>query len=147
MTKGTMKKAVIAAALLAASTCGTIFAQGPIQKRIDFNINVPYQVQMGGYMLPAGDYVLRQVSANDLNLFALYSGKYMMHSPVAMIRTTRIDYSASGRWPEKTNLKLNIDESGGQATPVLRGWDIPGEDGWQVISVVARHKSLMARAR
>ena len=102
---------------------------------------------MGGYMLPAGDYVLRQVNANDPNLFALFPGKYMRHSPVAMIRTTRIDYYASNHYPEHTRLALNIDEGRGGATPVLRGWNIPGEDGWQVIAVVQRNKHFMARAR
>src|SRR5215831_14730011 len=129
MTRTATRIGALAAVLIATAMVSTAFAQGPIQKRIDFNINVPFQVRMGGYLLPAGDYVLRQVSANDLNLFALFPGKYMMHSPVAMIRTTRIDYYSSGRWPSKTNLLLNIDEMGGQATPVLRGWNIPGEDG------------------
>jgi hypothetical protein len=147
MTSTMTKKGAVATILLFAASISTAFAQGPIQKRIDFNINVPYELQVGGYLLPAGDYVLRQVSANDLNLFALYPGKYMMHSPVAMIRTVRIDYYASGHYPEHTNIQLSIDESGNAATPVLRGWTIPGEDGWQVISVVPRHKSVLARVR
>ena len=147
MTKTMMRTGAVAAILVMVGMVSTAFGQGPIQKRIDFNINVPFEVQIGGYLLPAGDYVLRQVSANDLNLFALYPGRHMMHSPVAMIRTTRIDYYASGRYPEHTNIKLNIDEGSSEATPVLRGWNIPGDDGWQVIAVVPRHKGLMARAR
>src|SRR5215831_2798983 len=147
MTRTATRIGALAAVLIATAMVSTAFAQGPIQKRIDFNINVPYEVQMGGYLLPAGDYVLRQVSANDLNLFALYPGRHMMHSPVAMIRTTRIDYYASGRWPEHTNIKLNIDEGSSEATPVLRGWNIPGDDGWQVVAVVPRHKAFMAKAR
>jgi hypothetical protein len=146
MTKTMMMKGAVAAILLIAAMLPTAFAQGPIQKRVDFNINVSFQVKVGSYMLPAGDYVLHQVSADDLNLFALYPGKSMRHSPVAMIRTVRVDHYASGRYPEKANIKLNIDESGNEATPVLRGWNVPGDDGWQVISVVPRHKNMLARA-
>jgi hypothetical protein len=147
MTKTMMRKGAVAAILIVAAMLSTAFAQGPTLKRIDFNINVPFEVKVGAYMLPAGDYVLHQVSANDLNLFALYPGKHMMHSPVAMIRTVRVSYQSSGRYPERANIKLNIDESSNEATPVLRGWNVPGDDGWQVISVVPRHKSMLARAR
>jgi len=146
MTKTTVGKGAVAAILVIAAMLSTAFAQGPIQKRIDFNINVPFEVKVGGYMLPAGDYVIHQVSANDLNLFALYPGRSMRHSPVAMIRTVRVDYYASGRYPERANVKLNIDESNNEATPVLRGWNVPGDDGWQVVSVVPRDKSMLARA-
>jgi hypothetical protein len=146
MTKRTIRRSAAGAILGIAAMLSTAFAQGPIQKRIDFNINVPFEVKIGGYLLPAGDYVLRQVSADDLNLFALFPGKHMMHSPVAMIRTVRVDHFSRGRYPEKTNIKLNIDESTNDATPVLRGWNVPGDDGWQVISVVPRHKNMLARA-
>src|SRR5262245_45665644 len=79
---------------------GTIFGQGPLQKRINFSINTPYALRMGEYMLPPGNYVLRQVLQNDLNLFALYP-EDLTNEPIAMIRTVRIDYQA-GRYPDDT---------------------------------------------
>jgi hypothetical protein len=31
------------------------------------------------------------------------------------------------------------EESSTPALPVVTGWEIPGEDGWEIISVVSRH--------
>src|SRR5438105_553575 len=95
-------KGMLAAVLMTAAVATTAFGQGPLQKRVDFSINVPYAVRMGNYILPAGDYVLHQVMMNDLNLFALHP-RDLTHEPIAMIRTTRIEYQAT-RYPEKTKL-------------------------------------------
>ena len=59
MTTTRKRKAAAAAILIIAAMLSPAFAQGPLERRIDFNINVPVGVQMGGYLLPAGDYVLR----------------------------------------------------------------------------------------
>jgi len=140
-----VKRGVVASVMILAASLGMALAQGPLRKQVNYDINVPYAMRMANYMLPAGHYVLKQVSNNDLNLFALYQGD-MMHSPIAMIRTTRIEYS-NGRWPEKTRMLLTIDESSLDAHPVLRGWNIPGEAGWEVITVVPRHSRLLTRIR
>src|SRR5579862_9564460 len=104
-----LRRSLVPAVVLMMAALSTTNGQGPLQKQINFNINVPYALTMGDYVLPAGNYVLRQVSENDLDLFALYEGKHMMHSPVAMIRTIRVEYGHA-RWPEKTKLFLDIDE-------------------------------------
>jgi hypothetical protein len=139
------RKSWLAAILMIAATASMAFAQGPLQKRINYTINVDYSVRMGDYLLPPGQYVLYEISANDPNLFALYR-EDMTHSPIAMIRTTRIDYSGS-RYPGKTRMLLDIDESSSDLHPVIQGWNIPGEDGWQIISVVAKDKHVMTRVR
>ena len=69
----------------------------------------------------------------------------MTHAPIAMINTTRISYSAAGRYPGKTRLLMNTDESWPQRYPVLEGWNIPGDDGWEVIGGVARLRGLNTR--
>jgi len=127
-----------------AAMMATAFAQGPIQKRIDFSINVPFALRMGDYILPAGKYVLYQISQNDLNLFALHPVD-RTHSPIAMIRTTRIIYQGTD-YPEKTELIINIDESSRDNHLVLEGWNIPGMDGWEIIGVVEKKRGLLARA-
>jgi|SRR5262245_15476318 len=140
-----VKSGVVASIMILTASIGVVLAQGPIKKQVNYDINVPYELRMANYLLPAGHYILKQVNDNDVNLFALYQGD-MMHSPIAMIRTTRIQYGA-GRWPEHTRLLLTIDESSEEALPILRGWNIPGESGWEVISVVPRRHHLLTRAR
>ena len=140
-----LKSGVVTGIMILTASIGAVLAQGQIKKQVNYDINVPYEMRMANYLLPPGHYILRQVSDNDLNLFALYQGD-MMHSPVAMIRTTRIQYG-SGRWPEKTRMLLTIDESRDEAIPILRGFNIPGEDGWEVIAVVPKHHHVLTRIR
>jgi hypothetical protein len=141
-----LRKSMLAAIVFVAAVASMTLAQGPVQKRVNYAINVPFAVKMGDYMLPAGKYVLYQINGNDLNLFALYQND-MTHSPVAMIRTTRIEYQSSDEHPSKASMMLDIDESSSDAHPVLRGWNIPGDDGWEVISVVPKNRSVLTRIR
>jgi len=140
-----VKKSALAALAVMTLVSSLAFAQGPMQKRINYTINVPYKLRMGDYMLSPGRYVLYQVSFYDPNQFALYA-EDMTHSPVAMIRTTRIQYMTTN-YPSKTRMLLDIDESGNAADPVIRGWTIPGEDGWQILSVVAKNDHYMTRVK
>src|SRR5262249_37639576 len=78
-------------------------------------------------------------------LFALYQGS-MMHPPIAMIRTVRIDYAATG-YPEDTTMLIAYDESSPDAHPILRGWNVPGDDGWEIIGVVSGHGRHLSQAR
>jgi hypothetical protein len=121
----------------------TLAQQGNLKKRVNYSINVAYSLGVSGYIFPPGNYVLRQVSDNDLNMFYLYQGN-MMHGPVAIIKTTRIEYSHN-EYPEDTNLLLDTVESKGADYVVLRGWHVPGEDGWEVIGVVAKNTRGLAR--
>ena len=40
---------------------------------------------------------------------------------------------------------MDTEESWPQRYPVLEGFNIPGEDGWEVISVVTRLRGLNVR--
>lgn len=141
----TLRRGALAAIFLMFASLSIAFAQGPLQKKVNYTINVPHALRMGEYMLPPGRYVIYQISANDLNLFALYQHD-MTRSPIAMIRTTRIEYDGQDH-PGDTRLILNIDETSNVAHPVLRGWNIPGDDGWEIISVVASDRGVMTRIR
>jgi hypothetical protein len=140
-----IRKSALAAVLMIAAVAASVFAQGPIQKRVNYSINVSHALRMGDYMLPAGKYVLFQVDQNDLNLFALYQND-MTRSPIAMIRTTRIEY-LPGDTPSHTKMMLDIDESSADVHPVLRGWNIPGMDGWEIISVVSKSNGILTRVK
>jgi hypothetical protein len=112
------------------------FAQGPLQKRIDFTINVPYRLQMGDYVMPPGKYIVRQVIENDLNLFHLFR-RQLGTTPIAAIRTVRVDYTVKGT-PDDAMVHWRSDLEGRRTGDpvVITGWDIPGMDGWTIISVV-----------
>lgn len=140
-----LPKFVLAAIVLIGVTVAPVRAQGPLQKRVNFTINVPFELMKARVVLPPGNYVLYQISTNDPQLFALYQ-EDMTHPPIAMIRTTRIDYS-TGRYPSKTRILMDTDESWPQRYPVLEGWNIPGEDGWEVIGAVTRLRGINARIR
>ena len=141
----TIRKSALLAVMVFTAIASVAFAQGSMHKRINYTINVSHALRMGDYMLPPGKYVLYQVSENDVNLFALYQDE-MTHSPIAMIRTTRIEYH-SGQYPGKTKLMLDINETSGDAHPVLQGWNIPGEDGWEIISVVSKSDGVLTRVK
>ena len=140
-----IRKSALAAVILLAAMAVMAFGQGPLHKRVNYTINVSHALRMGDYMLPAGKYVIYQINENDTNLFALYPGE-LTHSPVAMIRTTRIEYP-NREYPSKTGLFLDIDESSRDAHPVLKGWNIPGEDGWEIISVVSKRDGFLTRIK
>lgn len=140
-----LRRGALAAIFMMVASLSFAFAQGPLQKKVNYTINVSHALRMGDYMLPPGRYVIHQVSANDLNLFALYQHD-MTRSPIAMIRTIRIEYDGPNH-PEDTQLILDIDETSSYAHPVLRGWNIPGDDGWEIISVVAKNTGVMTRVR
>ena len=140
-----IRKSALAAVILLAAIATIAFGQGPLHKRVNYTINVSHELRMGDYMLPPGKYVIYQINENDTNLFALYVND-LTHSPVAMIRTTRIDYQGND-YPSKTGLFLDVDESSRDNHPVLKGWNIPGEDGWEIISVVSKREGFLTRIR
>ena len=141
----TMRKGAMAAILMLVATATMALAQGPIHKRVNYSINVHHALRMGDYILPPGKYVLYQINQNDTNLFALYQ-EDMTRSPIAMIRTARIEYNA-GEYPDRTAMFLEIDETSRDTHPVLRGWNIPGMDGFEIISVVAKDSRILTRVK
>jgi hypothetical protein len=140
-----IRRSALAALAAVVFVSSLAFAQGPMQKRINYTINVPYKLRMGDYMLSPGRYVLYQISSYDPSMFALYADD-MTHSPVAMIRTTRMEFHGPD-YPSKTKIMLDIDESSSTVDPVIRGWTIPGEDGWEILSVVAKNDHYMTRVK
>lgn len=139
----TMRMIAIAAVLMVfAIPAMNASAQGPIQKRVNFWINVPFEISESNMVLPAGDYVLYQILPNDLTLFALYK-EDRTHPPIAMIRTTRIEYAASG-YPGETRMLLDGDEERDENYPVITGWNIPGMDGFEIISVTGDNHSMVS---
>ncbi|MBI3652603.1 MAG: hypothetical protein HY231_16400 [Acidobacteria bacterium] len=142
-----LKIAALAAAILFfAASANSVFAQGPLQKEIDFTINHPFEMSKSNIVLPAGKYILYQIDENDLDLFALYRNN-RMHAPIAMVRTTRIDYTGSS-YPGKDKMLVKIDEEGPVLMPVINGWNIAGSDGWEIIAIVPdRERMEMAGSR
>jgi hypothetical protein len=135
------KSALVMVMLL---TVGMGMAFGQIKKQVQFDINVTFALRMGDYLLPPGHYVIYQVDDNDLNLFYLFKDD-MRHSPVATIRTTRKEF-VEPNFPEHTKMNLRIEETKDQGTqPVLRGWNVPGDDGWTIIAVVPKKDSMLTR--
>ena len=131
---------VLAAILTMVAAVSFAFAQGNLRERVHYEINVSHELKLGEYVLPAGRYVLQQTSPTDQNLFALYRGDDT-HSPLALIRTTRVDYQP-GEYPQGTTVRLDVDETTDAARPVLRGWTVPGQDGWQIIAVDGKDSKL-----
>jgi len=138
----TLRKSAVAALIVLTATMGMAFGQ--LRKQVYFDINVDYSLRMADYLLPAGHYVIYQVDDNNPNLFYLYKDN-LTHSPIATINTVRKDYT-DPYYPEHTKVEVRVQETRGQGMqPVLRGWDIPGEDGWRIISVVPRRGSMLTR--
>jgi len=147
MTKKSFKQ-IIALVFITLTVAASSFAQGPMLKKVFLTVNVPYRLRMGDYMLSPGKYTIYQVSQSDLNLFYLYEGD-LGHTPIASIRTVRIDH-AGKRYPSHADIHFDFDEeSSTPNTPVVTGWEIPGEDGFEIVSVVARRsaRSIVAVGR
>ena len=137
-----VRKSAMVAALLMAVTAAT-WAQVPTRTQIYFDINVPYEMQMGGYSLPSGHYILWQDSQNP-NLFRLYQHD-LAREPVAVIYTVRGRY-----WTvhsKGTRLALDVDESSSEGLPVVRAFKVPFDDPWEVVSVKVKKDSLMTRVK
>ena len=136
MITKSLKKITAMVFVMLAITAGS-FAQGPMLKKVFLTVNVPFQLRMGDYLLSPGKYTIYQVSQSDLNLFYLYRGE-LGHSPIASIRTVRVEHSV-GRYPGKADIRWHLDEeSSTPDIPLVTGWEIPGEDGFEIVSIVSR---------
>lgn len=127
-----IRKFVLTAIVLVCATAAPAFAQRPPQMKIHFTISSPFVLKKANIVLPAGKYLLFQLNPNDRGLFALYRGD-MTQSPVAIVRTARV-YEFVGVLPQETKLSMEIDESSPQQYWVLKGWTIPGDDSFEVIT-------------
>ena len=136
-----LRRFILAAVVLLSAAALPVLGQGPMHKRVDFSIDSPFELKQANVVLPAGNYVLYQLSNNEPALFALYRGD-MTHPPIAMIRTTRIDYTL--RWPQHTKLILETDETSPQNYPMLEGFRIPGDDGFEGVAAVTKRSALVS---
>jgi len=139
-----LRKSVVAAILLMTTMIFSGFGQVPTRTKLHFTINVPYALRMGDYTLAPGKYVLFQDSKNP-SLFALYS-QNLAREPIAMIYTTQSRYWTIPN-DRQTKITLEIDEASGDAHPILRGWNVPFADGWDIVSVVAKESRFVVRTR
>jgi hypothetical protein len=139
-----LRKRLVVAFCLVLVTASLAAAQVPTRNKLKFNINVSYQLKIGGYVLPAGQYVLYE-SSRDSNLFALHA-RNLASEPIAMIRTTRARYWTIPN-DRSTKIVLDVSESSHHTTPVLVGWHVPYADGWEIVAVRAKNSRLLSRAR
>lgn len=135
-----LRRFAMTAVLLVTTVGLPALAQGPIHDRINFSINVPFELKKSDIVLQPGNYVLFRIDANNPNLFALYRDD-TRHSPIAMITTSRIEHVV-GKVPGKTRLLMDTDESSPQNYAVLEGWNVPGKDGWEMIATVTRSHGI-----
>lgn len=141
----TMKRFALAVVFLMCAMIPALAQGGPPQTKIHFTTNTEFELKKGsGVMLPPGNYILFRFETNNRNLFALYQDD-MTHRPIAMIETAPVLYTLGWR-PGHTNILMEQDESA-QNTPVLEGWNVPGEDGWQVITTITGGKALRSRIK
>jgi len=142
----TIKRFAVALVFLMCTMTAAFAQGGPTQRKISFTVDKPFELKRsGGVVLPPGHYVLFRFETDNRHLFALYRDD-LTHPPIAMIQTIPILYNTRIRVPGKTRVLLEPDESSSQTTPVLEGWNVPGEDGFEVIRVVTGGDALRAIA-
>ena len=129
-------------ALLIATAAAAV-AQVPTQTKIQFDINVPYELEIGGYSLPAGHYVMRKDSQNP-NIFFLFQ-QDLAREPIAVIYTVRGRYWAARHGG--TRIGFEVDESSSDSMPVIRAFKVPYDDPWEIVSVKVKDHSLMTRVK
>ncbi len=120
----TLRRCVLLMMMVLGAATATAFGQEPTQERVDFTINSPYQLRKSDVVFPAGKYILSQVSETGGNLFALYKDD-LRHSPVALIKTTRIRY-LTDNYPTKTKIMLDTNEPRPNSFPVCGRMDYSG---------------------
>ena len=64
----------LTAIFLVVVAAAPVLAQGPLHKRVNFMINVPFELKRGETVLPPGNYVLFQINTNDHNCSRLSGG-------------------------------------------------------------------------
>src|SRR5438552_2039524 len=133
-------------ALAVMITCSGLsaYGQGSVAsplRRVLFTINLPYEVDAAGVLIPPGDYVIRDMGVQSQNLLSISCRDEF--EAVALLHTTRRPLLA-GR-DEIKDPKLVFDEEN-PARPILREIIVPGLDDYIVVAAVATDKSNCAVA-
>ena len=131
-------KTILTATVLAAGSVAASFGLVPTRTMVHFTISVPFTVTIGNYLLAPGTYVLYQDSQVP-DRFALYRDN-LTREPIAQIFTTRTPYWAV-RNDRETRIELRMAESPAGVRPVVKGFNVPFADRWNILSVVARNNS------
>jgi hypothetical protein len=61
-----LRKFALAAIFLLCAAVIPALAQGPLQKRINFTVNVPFELGRANIVLPPGNYVLFQINRREV---------------------------------------------------------------------------------
>lgn len=130
----------LAVALAFTASASSALAQG-LRKKITYTINVAQALRMNDYVLPPGKYILFQSDLDHINTFHLHP-KDLTHEPIAVLKTTRVRFQP-GDYPDKAQIKLEIDESSKDVHPVLRGWSVPTTDGYRIVAVEVKDEKLL----
>lgn len=140
-----LRNVLISGLLVLTAGLSAAFAQKPTPRIVHFNVNVPYTFTKTHFTLPAGNYVLRQISLNHRGLFELFQGD-MTHAPIAVVRTVPVYQSGAYR-NEPTKIYYRLDEANQDGPPIIEGWSMPGDYGFEIISIVPSREPVQARSR
>lgn len=109
---------------------------------IRYDISVQSTLEMGdaGYVLPPGEYVIREFDMRDAHLFALYKQGATEENPLAIIDAWQVPY-----YPVLggASVTLKVEEVEGRDRRVLRGWESQG-NYWRIRDVAAVDESFFA---
>jgi len=131
-------KGMLASVVLVIASTAASFGQVPTRTLIHFTISVPVAVTIGNYLLAPGTYVLYQDSQVP-DRFALYRDN-LTKAPIAQITTTQTPYWAV-RNDRQTRIELRMAETPAGVRPVVKGFNVPFADRWNIVSVVAKRDS------
>jgi hypothetical protein len=141
-----LRNVLISAVLVLTAGISAAFGQIPTPRVIYFNVNVPYTFTKVHYTLPAGKYILRQMTERRRDLFALYQGD-MTHPPIAIVTTAPI-YHNGNNFNEPTRMYYGDNEETEDAHPIFQGWSMAGDNGFEIVSIVpSRESRAQVRSR
>ena len=137
---------IFALAVMTAFSALSAYGQGsvayPLGGRVLFTINLPYEVDAAGVLIPPGEYVIRDMGVPSQNLLSISCRDQF--EAVALLHTVRRPLIA-GR-EEADNPKLVFNEEN-TARPILRAIVVPGLDDYIVVAAVAKADSNCAVAQ
>lgn len=132
-----MKKLMLAALLSICALSSSAYADTTtVKMRLD--ISLDYAVKIGSaktefVVVPCGKYTIRNLGITSPNATLSLSPRGSFE-PVAIISTVRVD--TRKKWADEPRLVFESENG----MPVLKQIFVPGEDGYEIISAVAKKK-------